>query len=102
MKSKESIGFWKSKRQNSSWYISNAVKKCDWEEMPKNFRIILRQNKYWHSNEDAVPRFIAYFVDGESAKAMRMTFENNFKYENDDEDDDDYYDYGYQYYQDID
>lgn len=68
MKTKESIGLWKSK---SGWYISSPIKKAEWNEMPKCFKIILKQNKYWKSNDGEKPRFILYLVDGMSAKNMR-------------------------------
>ena len=59
-------GLWKSP---SGWYVSSTIKKSDWKEMPKDFRLIIRQNKYWQSNKDETnrQRFIFRFADGRTA-----------------------------------
>ena len=73
-------GLWKS---SSGWYVSAPFKKKDWNEMPKSFRIILKQNRYWKKNDDGSkrPRFIFSFVDGKTANNLKqIDFEQNSFY----------------------
>ena len=75
MKSKNSIGFWKSE---SGWYLSSSIKRADLDSFLKNknstFRIIMRYNKQHKKNDDRPP-FYGFLVNGGEAK-YHMEFES--------------------------
>lgn len=57
-------GLWKGR---TAWYVSKPFTKKQLEKMPKQFRLIIRENKYHKNNDDGTPRFIFSFVDGNAA-----------------------------------
>lgn len=65
-------GLWKG---STSWYVSKGFTKKQLEEMPKKFRLVLRENRYHKNNEDGTPRFIFGFVDADKAEEFRYGVE---------------------------
>lgn len=66
------IGLWKQDR--SGWYSSPVIEKSKFSG--KNFRIILRQNKFYEADSNK-PRFIFAIADSDSVQNLTVKFDSD-------------------------